>query len=63
MTNQGKQLTKLNPRYVRVFQSLPWLLNKNLCLKIIKYKNIFLSLKNIYCGMGLSWYITVVLNV
>ncbi len=25
MTNQGKLLTKLNPRYFRVFQSLPWL--------------------------------------
>jgi len=25
MTNQGKLLTKLNPRYVRIFNSLPWL--------------------------------------
>jgi len=23
--NQGKLLTKLNPRYVRAFKSLPWL--------------------------------------
>ncbi len=25
MMNQGKLLTKLNPRYVKVFKSLPWL--------------------------------------
>jgi len=25
MTNQGKLLTKLNTKYVRVFKSLPWL--------------------------------------
>jgi len=27
MTNQGKHLIKLNPKYVRVFKSLPWLVN------------------------------------
>jgi len=27
MTIQGKLLTKLNPRYVSVFKSLPWLVN------------------------------------
>jgi hypothetical protein len=43
MVNQGKLLTKFNPRYVRVFKSLPWLVNRNLCLQIIKYQNIFLS--------------------
>jgi len=42
MSNQGKLLTKLNPRYVRVFKSLYWLVNLNLCLKIIKYQNVFL---------------------
>ncbi len=36
-------LTKLNSRYVRVLKSLPWFVNRNLCLKIIKYQNIFLS--------------------
>jgi len=39
MANQDKLLTKFNPRYVRMFKSLPWLVNRN--LKIIKYQNIF----------------------
>ncbi len=46
MTNQDK-LLKINSRYVRVFKSLPQLVNRNLCLKIIKYKNNFLSQ---HCG-------------
>jgi len=41
MTNQGKLLTKLNPRYV--FKSLHLLVNRNLWLKIVKFQNIFLS--------------------
>jgi len=32
MTNQGKLLTKLSPRYVGVLKRLPRLLNRNLCL-------------------------------
>jgi len=43
LTNQGKLLTKFNPKYVWVFKSLPWLVNRNLYLKIIKYLSIFLS--------------------
>jgi len=27
LTKQGKLLTKLNPRFVMVFKSLPWLVN------------------------------------
>jgi len=38
MNNQGKLLTKFNPRYDRVFK-----VNRNLCLKIIKHQNVFLS--------------------
>ncbi len=63
MTNQGKFLTELNPRYFRAFKSLPWLVNRNLCLKIIKYQNAFLSFhrnivcKNISCDVGLSEYL------
>ncbi len=40
MTNQGKLLTKLNPTVSQGFKSLPWLDNRHLCLKIIKYQNI-----------------------
>jgi len=43
MTSQGNILTKLNPRYVRVFKRLPSFVNLYLCLKIIKLQNIFLS--------------------
>jgi len=32
-----------------VFKSLPWLVNRNLCLKTIKYRNIFLILLFQYC--------------
>jgi hypothetical protein len=55
MTNQGKLLTKLSTRYVKVFNSLPWLVNRTYGLKIIKCLNIFLSqcrnivCKNIWC--------------
>ncbi len=34
---------EFNPRYPRVFKSLPWFVNRYLCLKSIKYQNIFLS--------------------
>jgi len=40
--NQGKLLTKLNPKYVRVFKSLPGLVNRKLLLKIVKCRNVFL---------------------
>ena len=50
MTNQGKLLTKINSRYVRVLKGLPWLVKRNLCLKIIKRQHIFLSFLSQYCA-------------
>jgi len=54
MTNQGKILTKLNPRYVMVFKILPWLVNRSLCLKIIKYQNVFFIFLLQYCMQIIS---------
>jgi len=39
----GKLFTNNDPRYDKLFKSLPWLGVEilNLCLKFIKYRNIF----------------------
>ncbi len=39
---QGKLLSEHNTRYTRFFESLPWLLNWNLLLKIVRCSNIYL---------------------
>jgi len=45
MTNQGKLLTKLNPRYVRVVKSLPWL---GIELYALKYQSMFIFSSQCY---------------
>jgi len=43
-TNQGKLLTKLNPRYVKIFNRLPWLVIEIYASKISMSFYLFIAI-------------------
>ncbi len=59
----SKLLTKCNIQYVTVFSSLPWLVNRNLTLKIFKCHNILLSQCRNICAKISSVYRPLSINL